>query len=146
MRKILVATAATLGMFAAVGLPTASAAGKTRHFTLTGVGASISPTEFVGVVQGPGGYRGAEVHIITSENAIGGTGRFTLFDARGSILFAYQFTNGKPQNGVIPQTGTGHSVSGTGAYRHVKETYSFKRFYDAKTGRGTSTQRVTQTL
>jgi hypothetical protein len=148
MRKIIIATAATLGVVAAVGLPTATAAGKTRHFTLTAVGLS----EGVVVVHGPGGYRAVELETHTSENyqpAVGGggTGRMTLFDARGTILFAERWTSGKLQgNGVVPVTGTARSIRGTGIYRHVKETFTFTSFDDVKIGRATGTQRVTQTL
>jgi hypothetical protein len=146
MRRILIATAATLGVVGAVGLPTATAAGKTRHFTLTAVEVGLGPNEGIGVVHGPGGYRAAFIETVTSMNAAGGTSRVTLFDGRGTILFAIQATEGTPQNGVTPITGTARSIRGTGIYRHVKETFKFTSLRDPKIGHVTGTWRVTQTL
>jgi hypothetical protein len=152
MRKIIIATAATLGVFAAVGLPTATAAGKTRHFTLTGIGHSVGAYGGVAVFHGPGGYRAVQLGHFTSNNyqaAVGGssTERDTLFDARGTILFAGQATAGPLQaNGTIAIKGTERSISGTGIYRHVKETLKITASLDVRTGLDTSTSRVTQTL
>ncbi len=57
-----------------------------------------------------------------------------LFDGKGTILSADKFKVGKPNaKGIVAITGTGHSLSGTGVYKHVKETYSFKGTYNTKT-------------
>ena len=136
MRRIFIATATTLGLFAAVGLPTAGAAPKAQHITRTLLGAAVSAKENVYDVRGPGGYRGAAVQL-AKLNATGtaGTDKVTLFDGKGTILSTDKFTVSKPDaNGIITVKGTGHSLSGTGIYKHVNETYSFTGTINTKNG------------
>jgi hypothetical protein len=138
MRRIFIATATALGVFAAVGLPTAGAAPKAKgqHITRTLLGGAVSANENVYDVRGPGGYSGAAVQFVKlNSTATAGTDRVTLFDGKGAILSTDKFTLGKPDaNGIVTVTGTGHSVSGTGIYKHVKETYSFTGTVNTKNG------------
>ena len=135
MRRIFIATATTLGVVAAVALPAAGAAPKGQHFTRTLLGAAVSANENVYDVRGPGGYRGAAVQLAKlNSTGTAGTDTVTLFDGKGTILSADKFTVGKPVNGIITVKGTGRSLSGTGIYKHVKETYSFTGTINSKTG------------
>lgn len=136
MRRIFIATAATLGVFAAVGLPTAGAAPKGQHFMRTLLGAAVSANENVYDVRGPGGYSGAAVQLVKlNSTGAAGTDKVTVFDGKGTIVSADKFTVGKPDaNGIVTVKGTGRSLSGTGIYRHVTETYSFTGTINTKNG------------
>jgi hypothetical protein len=136
MRRIIIAATTTLGLFAAVGLPTAGAATKGQHITRTLLGAPVTSTENLYDVRGPGGYRGAAVqNVKVNSTGAAGTDTVTLFDGKGTILSADKFKVGKANaNGIVPITGTGHALSGTGIYKHVKETYSFTGTYNTKIG------------
>jgi len=136
MRRIFIATATTLGVFAAVGLSTAGAAPKGQHITRTLLGGAVSTNENVYDVRGPGGYSGAGVQFVKlNSTGTAGTDRVTLFDGKGTILSTDKFTVGKPDaHGIATVKGTGHSLSGTGIYQHVNETYSFTGTVNTKNG------------
>lgn len=136
MRRFFIATAATLGMFAAVWVPAAGAAPKGQHFTRTLLGAVVSANENVYDFRGPGGYRGAAVQLVKlNSTGTAGTDKVTLFDGKGTIVSADKFTVGKPDaNGIVTITGTGRSISGTGIYKHLTETYSFAGTENTKNG------------
>ena len=136
MRRFFIATATTLGVVAAVGLPAAGAAPKGQHITRTLLGAAVSANENVYDVRGPGGYRGAAVQVAKlNSTGTAGTDRVTLFDGKGTIVSADKFTVSKPDaNGIVTVKGTGRSLSGTGIYKHVKETYSFAGTINTKNG------------
>ena len=114
----------------------AAAASTAGHFTRSFLGASVKTGESVYDVRGPGGYRGAAVQIVkVNASGTAGTDTATSYDASGTIVSKDQFTLSKPDaNGIVTITGTGHFVSGTGIYKHIKGKYKFTGTDNAKTG------------
>jgi hypothetical protein len=134
--------AAALGLAAsaaaALAMP-ALAAGPTHlnvPFTSTLVGASISPTETVYKVHDSVMGNGAAVQKLTQVTAAGGKDTTIVYYGKATATARDTFTFGQPDaNGIIPITGRGHDVSGTGKLRHITSTYTFTGTYDPKTSR-----------
>jgi hypothetical protein len=137
-RKILTLVSAAAPVIAgALVIPAlALSAGPTHknvHFTDTIVGASISSTEAVFKDHSTVG-NGAGVQKITSLNAKGGTDTSTVYWGDGTDTTHDTFTFGAPNSqGLITLTGSGHDVSGTGRFKHISSSYTFRGTYDPKT-------------
>jgi hypothetical protein len=121
----------------AVVLPAVAATGPTHknvHFTSIADGAAISATESVLKVTDSRAGKGAGVQKITSLTATGGTDTTTVYYGNATAVSHDTFTLGAADaNGVLPVTGHGHDVRGTGRLKHLTSTYTFVGTYDPKT-------------
>ena len=126
--------AAAVAVSIAVGVPTAAAASKAQPFKLKLLGNQVSSNENVYDVQG--NPPGAAIQIF-KDNAkqTAGTDTFTGYYGTGTTVSKDAYALGKPnRKGIITIKGTGHFVSGTGIYKHVKGSYKFTGTEDVKTG------------
>jgi hypothetical protein len=121
----------------ALAMPAGAASGlkhRNVHFTSKVDGASISDTESTLKVHDSIAGNGAGVQKITSLTATGGTDTTIIYYGNAKAFSRDTFTFGPADsNGVIPVTGLGRDVGGTGRFRHLTSTYTFKGTYDPKT-------------
>jgi hypothetical protein len=101
---------------------------RTIDWTQTGVGAVINQNGsmlFVAAVQNSVEGDGAAVAEVTL-NGNRGTQTTTRYGPKGVVVGDEEFTLGAPgPDGMIPLTGSGKCVKGTGKYEHNKCTYTF---------------------
>jgi len=136
MRRFVTFTAATVVLALGLGVTGSALASttKTRHFTSTFLGASVSSNENVYDVRGSG-LRGAAVQFVKANKAgTAGSGTLTAYDGQGSIVDQDSFTLSAPKNGIITITGSGHFVRGTGKYVQISGSYTFRGTENTKTG------------
>jgi hypothetical protein len=135
-RRTVIAIAAA-AVAAGIAIPALAASGarhKTQHFTETLVGTGISKKQSVYKVHSSTQGNGAAVQTFTSTNSQGGTSTAVTYYRNGSSKGTADFKFGKPQNGFLPITGSGHTTGGTGADKGVHATYTFKGTENIKTG------------
>lgn len=124
---------------AALAIPALAASGaathRNVHFTDTFVGATISKTQTVYKLHDSVIGNGATVQTTTSSNATGGTDTSITYYGNATAFSRDSYKFGMPSStGVIPFTGSGHDVRGTGKLKGLHSTYSFSGTYDPKTG------------
>jgi hypothetical protein len=131
MRRVLVSMAVIACLSIVIGIQSARAASKPAHFTAHFLGAPVSNHENVYDVRG--NPRGAAIQIFkTNAKGTAGTDTTTGYYGTGTLVSkdAYTLSNAK---GIVTIKGTGHFVSGTGIYKHVKGTYKFTGTSNIKT-------------
>ena len=141
MRKAMMVALGALALGVVTGIPGASAAGTKKAFTQTLVGAQISGSGLTAVdaYQVKDSVNGAGAAIQKSTiagNAFPLTGTDTLvtYFANGTEKSKDTFTLAAPDaNGISAITGSGKCVSGTGAHKNVKCSYTFTGTFDSKT-------------
>ncbi len=107
---------------------------KNVRFTSTIDGASISADESTLKIHDSRAGDGAGVQKITSLTATGGTDVTTVYYGNAKAVAKDTFTLGTPDsNGIIPVTGHGQDIRGTGKLKHLTSTYTFSGTYDPKT-------------
>jgi hypothetical protein len=80
------------------------------------------------------GVRGAAIQIVKVNHAgTAGTDTATVYSGQGTIVTADSFTLKLGTKGVVNITGSGHFVSGTGKYAHVRGHYTFAGTENTKT-------------
>ena len=86
-----------------------------------------------------GGLGHGAVRGVAQFNAPKSTGTGTVFYANGAIRVSQSLTaTATNPDGTINFTGTGHILSGTGAYKHIKQsTYTIAGSANTSTGRST---------
>ena len=138
-RRIMWVTAAGALIAAAAWTIPALAAGgatghKNVHFTDTFVGASISKTETVYKLHDSVLGDAASVQTTTSANATGGTDTTITYYGDATSVAKDTYTFGKPNaQGIIPFSGTGHDIRGTGKLKGLHSSYTFTGTFDPKT-------------
>jgi hypothetical protein len=102
---------------------------RTIEWTQTGIGAVINQNGsllLVAAVTNSVEGEGAAVAKDVTISGNHGTQTTTRYGPKGTVVGDEEFTLGAPgPDGMIPITGSGECVKGTGKYKHDKCTYTF---------------------
>lgn len=118
----------------ALAVPALAANGpvhKNVHFTVTVVGAPISHKQAIYKLNNSVAGNGAAVETQTGASAARGVEYYV----GGTVHYTDTSKLGKPNSaGVIPVTGIGHELSGTGIFKHIRGHFSLTGTVNTKTG------------
>lgn len=123
---------------AALAIPALASRGaaihKNVHFTGTTHCASISKTQSVCKTHDSVMGDGAQVQTATGRTAKGLTTTEVTYFGNAKAVSKSTTTLGKPDSqGMLPFTGSGHDIRGTGKLRGLRSSYTYRGVYDPKT-------------
>lgn len=132
--------AATVTIFAAALLaasaPATSPSHKNVHFTATVTGAAINSHQGAFKIHDSVSGDGAGVQTILGVSGNRGTDTTTTYYGNASVVTHDTFTLSPPDShGMITVTGHGHDVRGTGRFKNIRGSYTYKGTYDPRTTR-----------
>lgn len=135
MRRMLLVV---LGIGTAGALVASAATGATRYrtvsYTGTVVGSQISATQAAFKYHDSVYGDGAGVQT-TTLNGNAGSDKEVVYYGKGSAKAVDTFTLGTPDaNGIVPITGKGKDIGGTGRLKGVTSTFTFSGTIDSNTG------------
>jgi hypothetical protein len=145
MRKFVIAVSAMAGLI--IPMVASAAAKKHVHFTSHVVGASISATQATFKLHDSVFGNGAGVQTVKVNAAgTGGADTETTYYGNGTAKSKGTFKLGAPDaNGILPVTGSGHDISGTGKAKGLRSSYTFTGTINSMTSVITVTLKGTYT-